>query len=144
MGLFSKAKKVNVEKVALVTELLKLAQQLIARDADNFYGLTVHALSNDYDPVIFKNASKVLVKLQYCGSSIPWEWQQEGYAAYEVFKATFKMFNEEDGNHSFCFNVDFNDEDDVTAILNAALQNAGFDSIDEKQYRLSKSFYQKL
>lgn len=116
--------RIDPDILKKVEYALQLVKQLKDEDEGNFINLTIQGLSNNM-VVSFGAATELLIKVQYCGSSVTWAWQQASYVPYDKYKELFMLTTGQSGDYFFVANVKLEGASAVTT-LNAALRNAGF------------------
>jgi len=137
--MFGLSKKVDAGALDMMQFALKLTKEIKSEDEGNFISLIIFGMSNN-EVVPFKQATDVFLKILYCGSSVVSAWRYDDFKPYTEYKSFFKMFQEENGDHSFCSKINLRNSDTVT-LLNTALSNAGFTSKADKH---NKSLYISL
>jgi len=129
---FFKSKKVDEEEVQKLIFVLGKIKKLQIEDAGNFVCLQIFALNNN-DRVCFKEATQLFFKVLYCGNVVVQAWNQEEYSLYDQHREIFNLFQEDNGDHSFCIKVNVKDTD-VATTLEKALAHEGFSqTIDPKR-----------
>lgn len=130
---------IDPDIVKKVEHTLQLVKQLADEDEGNFLNFTIYGLSGNTE-VLLGSATELLIKVQYCGSSVVWAWQQASYTPYNKFKEHFVLTTGQNGDYFFLANVDLHGASAATT-LNAALKNTGF---AQKADSGSKSLYCSL
>ena len=137
--MFGFRRKVDDQALDMVRFALDLTKRLKAEDEGNFVCFLIFGMDNN-EIVPFKRATEIFIKILYCGSSVVTMWHYDDYKRYAEYKSFFKMFEEENGDHSFCAKINLHNSDAVD-LLNTALSTAGFTPKTEKN---SNSLYFNL
>ena len=137
--MFGFSKKVDAQALDMMQFALNLTKELKNEDEKNFISLTIFGMDNN-EVVPFKRATDVFLKILYCGSSVVSTWQHDNYKPYAEYKTFFKMFEENNGDYSFCAKINLHNSDAVT-LLNTALSKTSFAFKIDKN---SKSLYFNL
>lgn len=137
--MFGFGKNVDTQALDMVQFALVLTKRLKTEDEGNFVCFNIFGMDNN-EIVPFKRATEVFLKVLYCGSSVVSTWRYDDYQPYIEYKSFFNMFEEENGNHSFCAKINLHNSDAV-ALLNSALSRTGFAPKTDKN---SNSLYFNL
>ncbi len=137
--MFGFSKKVDTQALDMMQFALNLTNKLKQEDEGNFVCFNIFGMDNN-EVVPFKRATEIFLKISYCGSSVVSTWRYDDYKPYAEYKSFFKMFEEQNGDHSFCAKINLRNSDAVT-LLNTALTKTGFTPKTDKN---SKSLYFNL
>ena len=137
--MFGFSKKVDTQALNMLQFALELTNKFKNEDESNFICFNIFGMDNN-EVVPFKRATEVFLKILYCGNSVVSMWRYDDYKPYTEYKSFFKMFEEENGDHSFCAKINLHNSDAII-LLNTALSKAGFTPKADKN---SKSLYFNL
>ena len=134
-----KSKDIDAMALDMMEFALKLTKKLQSEDEGNFICFNLFGMDNN-NVVSFKRASEIFLKIIYCGNWIVSVWEQDDYKPFLEYRSFFNIFEEKNGDRSFCAKINLHGSDAV-ALLNKALAKEGFSPKAEKN---AKSLYFNL